>query len=363
MTELLAFEIAGGISIGDALTVLVAVVVGFGFSTVFDLMFKRLARRMRQGSLAQGVMLALDGPVRWAIFVAAVWAGVVFVLQKHPDDEITGVQWSWFFTSELPFVVWFGTKLVDVLTGFWLERAEKTDSTFDDQLVPVVRTGAKAALFILGTLLIIQNMGGEVGSLLAGVGIGGVAVAMAAKDTIANLFGSIVIFVDRPFMVGDWVEIGDQEGTVEEVGLRVTRIRTFENSQITVPNSQLTTTAINNWSRMQKRRVKLFIGVTYDANAEQLEQAVEALRDVLRNDDRIDQSFWVVNFTNFGASSLDIMIYCFTTTTRWAEYLQVRQELFFEFMKAIERLGLDFAFPTQTVHLEMPGDPRPDVRA
>jgi len=200
--------------------------------------------------------------------------------------------------------------------------------------------------------MIIQNAGGDVGSLLAGFGIGGVAVAMASKDTIANLFGSVVIFIDRPFQIGDWVDIGGQEGTVEEVGLRVTRIRTFANSLITVPNSQLTTTAINNWSRMQKRRIKLTIGLTYDSNADQMEKAVEAIRDVLRSDERIAQDFFLVNFTDFGPSSLDIFVYCFTNTVRWDEYMQVRQEVLLAFMRRIQALGLSFAFPSQSVYVE-----------
>nr|WP_255216859.1 mechanosensitive ion channel family protein [Pseudenhygromyxa sp. WMMC2535] len=174
------------------------------------------------------------------------------------------------------------------------------------------------------------------------------------------MFGSIVIFVDRPFQVGDWVEIGEHEGTIEEVGLRVTRIRTFANSLITIPNSTLTTTAINNWSRMQKRRIKLTIGVTYDATPDQLKAAVDGILEALHGDRRIAQDFMLVNFTNFGASSLEIFVYCFTLTTRWDEYMQIREEVLFEFMRRLHDLGLSFAFPSQSLYIESmpPGRPQ-----
>src|SRR5690606_14458761 len=144
--------------------------------------------------------------------------------------------------------------------------------------------------------------------------------------------GSIVEFVIRPFQVGDWVGIGEDAGKIAEVGLGVTRIRTIANSLITVPNASLTTTANNNWARMRKRRIKLTVGVTYDATPEQLQAGVAAIREVLKSDQRISQDFMLVNFTDFSASSLDIFVYSFTVTTRWDEYMQVREELLLEFM-------------------------------
>ncbi|MCA9687181.1 MAG: mechanosensitive ion channel family protein, partial [Myxococcales bacterium] len=300
-------------------------------------------------------------PMRWILLMAGLWIGYLLLI----DQPIaTGLRSPVFLATELPFIIWFANRLTNNLTDIWAVKAESTEGTFDDQLVPVIRTLAKILVVIVGLLLLFQNLGYEVGSLLAGLGIGGAAIALASKDTIANLFGSIVIFVDRPFQIGDWVEIGEQEGTVEEVGLRVTRIRTFANSLITVPNSALTTTAINNWSRMRKRRIKLTIGVTYDATPVQIEQAVEAIREVLHADRRVAQDFMLVNFTDFGASSLDIFVYAFTLTTRWDEYMQVRQELLLEFMRRLQGLGLSFAFPSQSVYIEKvpPGAPKSMMR-
>jgi MscS family membrane protein len=206
--------------------------------------------------------------------------------------------------------------------------------------------------------MVVQNLGYSVTSLLAGVGIGGAALAFASKDAVANIFGSIVIFVDRPFMIGDWIEVGDVEGTVETVGIRVTTVRTFANSVITIPNAQFTIMPINNWSRMKKRRIKMTIGVTYDATPDKLRMAVDAIRGIIRSDDRLHQDFFLVNFFDFGASSLDIFCYLFTRTTGWAEHMQIREEFMLKVMEAMSSLGLSFAFPTRTVHLEGGGLPQ-----
>jgi MscS family membrane protein len=197
-----------------------------------------------------------------------------------------------------------------------------------------------------------------VGSLLAGLGIGGVAIALASKDTVANLFGSLVIFLDKPFQIGDWIEMGSIEGTVEEVGLRTTRVRTFANSLITIPNAKFTTEAVNNWSRMKKRRIKMTVGLTYDATPDKVEEAVLRIREIIAADEKIRNDFYLVNFDNLGPSSLDLFVYCFTETTNWAEFLQAKQEFLLKIMRAVEELGLEFAFPTQTLHVEsLPEDP------
>lgn len=349
---LLTTRLTGPVSAMDIVIVLAAALAGFIVAGIADALMRRAERLLAAGTLRRAVLVSFHGPLRWALSVAGAWIGLAIVMRDASHDVAPAVQNNILLASELPFALWFALRLIDNLTAVWGERALATDGTFDDQLVPIVRKSSKVFLVAVGVVMVIQNLGGEVGSLLAGFGIGGAAVALASKDTIANLFGSIVIFVDRPFQIGDWVEIGSQEGTVEEVGLRVTRIRTFANSLITVPNSQLTTSAINNWSRMSKRRIKLTIGLTYDTSPDRMREAVEALRECLRRDERIDQGFWLVNFTDLGPSSLDVFVYCFTITTRWDEYLQTREDLLLAFMDAISKLGLSFAFPTQTVHVE-----------
>ena len=160
-----------------------------------------------------------------------------------------------------------------------------------------------------------------------------------------------MILLDRPFVIGDWIKADDMEGTVEEIGFRSTRIRTFAKTLITVPNSSLMNMSIDNFSQMPKRRIKLTIGITYDTTTAQMRQAVTDIKQMLREHPAIDQDFFLVNFTDFGASSLDIMVYCFTTSTVWTEYLDARQDVCLKLMETLENLGLEIAFPSRTLYL------------
>jgi MscS family membrane protein len=164
--------------------------------------------------------------------------------------------------------------------------------------------------------------------------------------------------------VGDWVDLEGVEGTVEEVGLRTTRIRTFANALVTLPNMKLTTASITNWSRMQKRRIKMTIGVTYDSSPEQVEAGVKAIQDLIATTPEIRDDFYLVRFDAFGPSSLDIFVYCFTSTTVWAEFLAVKEKFLLDIMRKFKGLGLSFAFPTQTVHVAtLPEGRSPERRA
>lgn len=354
LTELGAREVLGIPlwELGEALTLIVGAFVA---ARVVEFIIHQIAARTPEDTVRNAVVEALVAPSGWAIKLVGIW--LAFRLIDYPPTitrhfDVAGQLDRLVLGLSTALGMWFGTRAADGLGRVFEKRAKQTEGTFDDQLVPIARTTAKIIIVSIGILMVAQNLGYSISSLIAGLGIGGAALALASKDTVANFFGAIVIFVDRPFQIGDWVEIGDVEGTVEEVDLRVTRIRTFANSLQIVPNSQFTVTAINNWSRMRKRRIKMSVGVTYDATPDQLEQAVEAIRELIRTDERLSQDFFLVNFHEFGASSLNIYVYLFTVTTNWAEYMQVRQEFLLKMMRKLGELGLEFAFPTQTIHLE-----------
>jgi MscS family membrane protein len=248
-------------------------------------------------------------------------------------------------------ILWLAWRLMDVAGAYLIAKARQTASRLDDQFVPILQKTAKAFVAVVGLVYIIQALGYSVTSVLGALGIGGLAVAMASKDTISNLFGSIMIYTDRPFGVGDWVTVGSDEGTVEAIGFRSTRIRTFPKTLISIPNSVVANASINNYSRMPKRRVKMTVGVTYDTTADQMSELVDRLRDLLKNHPEVHQEFFLVDFTDFGASSLDILVYYFSKTTDWAKYLAVRQDVNLSIMRIVEEMGLSIAFPTRTVHL------------
>ncbi len=248
-------------------------------------------------------------------------------------------------------VAWFLFNLVAILDAYLEKFVNRTESLLDDHLLPFIRKSLRAFIVFMAMLMVIQNLGYSISGLLASLGIGGLAVALAAKDTLSNIFGSLMIILDRPFHIGDWIKAGDLEGTVEEVGFRSTKIRTFAQTLISVPNSKVADMAIDNFSRMPKRRIKLSVGVTYRTTPEQMRGAVAQIREMLTSHPAINQEFMLVHFTDFGESSLDILVYCFTTTTVWARYLEAREDLSLRIMDILEDQGIEIAFPSRTLYL------------
>ncbi len=246
---------------------------------------------------------------------------------------------------------WAAFQCVSVLGSYFKERAQYTESTLDDQLIPFVEKALKLTIVLLGFLVVLQNMGVNVFSLLAGLGLGGLAFALAAKDTAANLFGSIMILVDRPFKIGDWVKVEDVEGTVEEIGFRSTRIRTFYNSQITVPNANMANAQIDNLGVRQYRRTKTTLGVTYDTPMEKMQAFIEGIRDIILSNKISRKDYFHVYFSDYGSSSLNILVYFFLITNDWSEELKERQNVYMAIFALAEELEVEFAFPTQTLHL------------
>ncbi len=249
-------------------------------------------------------------------------------------------------------VVWLGYRQVDVFADILQRRAEATSTKLDDQLIPLVRKSLKVFLVVVGTIFVLQNLDVDVGSLLAGLGIGGLAFALAAKDTVANFFGSVMIFVDRPFQIGDWVKLGsDIEGTVEEVGFRTTRIRTFYNSLITVPNARMTDSSVDNLGARRYRRYSTVLSLTYDTPPERIDAFCEGVRAIIQALPGMRKDYDIVEFKEFGAHSLDVMLYCFMDTPDWLGEMRTRHNLNLAILQLARELGVEFAFPTQTLHL------------
>ncbi|RKZ15114.1 mechanosensitive ion channel family protein [bacterium] len=272
--------------------------------------------------------------------------------------ELLVVRVAWRDNADMTFKVltvllltWTVFRIIDAMAVFLAELTSKTESRLDDQVVPLIRKATKTFAAVLAFILVAQNLGYSVSGLLAGLGIGGLALAMAAKDTLANLFGSIMILVDRPFHAGDWITFPGGDGVVEEVGLRSTRVRTFAKTVVSIPNQALANATVENHSVMPKRRIKFTLGVTYESTVDQVRSLVQGIEEYLRGNTDIDQEFMLVKFTTFNESSLDIFIYCFTVSTDWTEHLRVRQEVNLDIMELVEKMGMSIAFPTQTVHL------------
>jgi MscS family membrane protein len=282
--------------------------------------------------------------------MAAVWYFGVYSLLL-PLNVVTVFSLAVRFVAALSFV-WAAYKLVDTVSLYLERKAEKTETKVDDLIIPFFRKIAKAFVVAFGLVFIAQQLNVDVTSLLAGLGLGGLAFALAAKDTLENVFGSLTVLIDHPFSVGDWIAIeGVCDGHVELVGLRSTRVRTFYNSLITVPNSTLIKTAVDNYGRRQFRRWSTTLSLTYDTPPEKIEAFTEGLREIIKLHPYTRKDYYPVYANNFGAHSLDILLYVFFETPDWATELRERHRLFLDILRLAEKIDVEFAFPTQTIHI------------
>ena len=292
---------------------------------------------------------AVNKPLSYFILVQGFYIATL-VLQL--SDSIDGFINKLHLLLVLFIVLYFIFRIIDVLAFYLHREAEKSESSLDDQLVPLLIKSLRILVFTLGILFILDNFGYNIASILAGLGIGGLAFALAAQDTVSNIFGSITIFADKPFKLGDWIRIRDSEGTVEDIGFRSTRIRRFDQALVTIPNSHFTKNGIINYSAMKKRRIKFNLGLTYGTSVNQMREMVAGIKKIIIDDDRFDHSFYMVKFDDFGAYSLGIFIYCFTKTIVWDEFLGVREDFNLKIMELVEDIGVEIAFPSQTVYLD-----------
>lgn len=347
-----------GITVGDGVVLAGILVASFVLRRIFQYFIVARLRRLTEKTrtdIDDELVAAIERPAGFLILLAGLHIALnILGLPKEPVDIRR------FFDIVLLLLVtidmaWLFIRLADVFALFLQRAAQRTDSTLDDQLVPLIRKSIKVAIAILAFVLVVQNIGYQITGLLAGLGIGGLAIALAAQSTLANLFGSITIILDRPFRVKDVVQGDGFTGTIEEIGLRSTRIRTFERTLVTVPNANLANMTVDNWSERPVRRVRFVVGVTYETDAERMERALESIRAILADRPDVESEGAFAKFTEFGGSSLDILIQCFTPKTDYIEYLTLREELNLAIMRALADLGLEVAFPTRTVYLRSEG--------
>ena len=247
--------------------------------------------------------------------------------------------------------IWTAFLLINLLAGYMAKKAESTATKFDDLLIPLVSRTLKTLSVCIGILMCAEAFNLPMTGLIGGLGLGGMALALASKDAVANLFGSVTVLVDRPFEVGDWIITEGVEGTVESVGFRSTRIRTFYNSQITVPNSLLTTATVDNMGRRRYRRIKTMLSLQYDTRPEQIDAFCEGIRELIRLHPYTRKDYYHVYFNAFSGSSLAIMLYCFVECPDWSVELREKHRLYVDIVRLAETLGVSFAFPTRTLHM------------
>ncbi len=330
------------------------ILLGLVCKQVFDfLMGKKVIPFLERTRFRFDALLARAAgkPLGWCFLLVAL-SGAFSILSLPTEPNVEGFAFGALKVLLAIVLVWFLFRVVDVAMEYLEQLARRTESRLDDELVPVIRKALKMTVGVLCALWTVQLLGYKVSTLIAGLGIGGLAVALALQDTLGNFFGSVVIFLDRPYTVGDWIKVGETEGIVEQIGFRSTRLRTWPASQVSIPNKTMANAIIDNWSKMPKRRVMQTVGVTYETSAEEMEQAVAAIRQIVENDEGVDKEFIVIRFTDFGGSSLDILLYYYTIGVSLAEHLETKERINLAVMRALSRMGLSIAFPTQTVYFE-----------
>lgn len=258
-----------------------------------------------------------------------------------------------FFKSFMTFIIFsILFRMVDKFSTLFNFFSSKMGTQINEDIQNFITKSLRILVIVIGVMAILQEWGINVSAFVASLGLGGLAFALAAKDTVANLFGSLVIFTDRPFQVGDWVQTPDVEGNVEEIGIRSTKIRTFAQSLVNVPNATIANATITNWSRMGKRRVRTRLGLTYATSVEQMQTIVEEITHMLQQHPDVHQEVIVVNFDEFESSALSILVNFFTTSLDTKEHLKTRQDINFKIMKIVAANNAQFAFPSQSLYVE-----------
>lgn len=322
------------------------------FALLLDFLQKKLLRRLNT-QLKKTPNLWDDAFIH-AIIKPISIVILVFALSLSMDIANFNNSFKVFEVGVIIAVSWTIIRLITFVEKNIIEQqaviGKKVDKTTADAISQLLRI----SVIITSLLVGLQSLGFNISAILAFGGIGGVAVGFAAKDLLANFFGGLMIYLDRPFSVGDWIRSPDRniEGTVEKIGWRLTLIRTFDKRPLYIPNSMFASISVENPSRMTHRRINETIGVRYD-DSKQLPAIIDDVKAMLTNHPEIDNTqTLMVNFNQFAASSLDFFIYTFTKTTNWVKFHEVKQDVLFKITQIVESHGAEMAFPTSTIHIE-----------
>ncbi len=310
----------------------------------------RLIRK--QGGKPDKNLLKITVRPAGLLVMALFWLNMVEYLEL-PDTAFVVIQGGARVFAVLACTL-FAWRLTDLVADALASKASKTDNRFDDVLIPMVRTALKILIVIMGFVYGSLSLKFDIEPILGSLAIGGVGFAFAAKDTLENFFGSATVLIDQPFAVGDWIVVGDVEGTVERIGFRSTRVRTFYNSLITVPNANLVRATVDNYGHRKYRRYRTYLGVEYGTPPDKILAFTEGIREIVRTHPFTRKDYFQVWLNDFNKSSLDILVYVFFETPEWTTELRERERFMLDIIRLADALGIGFAFPTQTLHMVDP---------
>lgn len=289
----------------------------------------------------------LEEPVILALILLAAWYAVKLNL-SFPEEIFTVVNNGFHFAIAI-MLTWLAARTVNALIEeYAVPLTEKSESDFDDQLLPILQKGLRIIIWALGIIIALNNAGYNVTTLIAGLGIGGLAFALAAQDTVRNVFGGAMIFLDKPFKLNDRIKINGFDGFVHEIGIRSTRLRTLEGRIVTMPNAVFSDQAVENVSLEPTRKVSLDLGLTYDTQPEQIEDGIKILKEISKaHQDKIEENV-LVAFNAYGDFALGLKYIYYIS--KESDILDTQTAINLDILKRFNEKGLEFAFPTQTIY-------------
>jgi len=289
----------------------------------------------------------LEEPIVVGIVVGATW----YAINWLSFSESTDIWFSNVFRATFTLnLTWLIARLFNsIVQEYIAPLTEKTESDLDDQLLPIAQKGINAVIWTMGIIIALNNAGYNVGALLAGLGIGGLALAMAAKDTVSNIFGGFTIFTDKPFKINDRVKVGGFDGFITEIGIRSSRLKTLNGTIVTIPNSKITDSMVENVSLEPSRKIVMNLGLTYDTPPEKMQLAMDLLKEIAKEHKSVNDDY-LVAFNQFGDFSLGILFIYYIIKDE--NILQTMTDMNMEILTKFNENNLDFAFPTQTINIE-----------
>lgn len=314
----------------------------------------KLLNRKRQ--IADHVTLEfIFAPLKALLACSGIYLAV---MNLHPNVGISAFLLKIYRITIIVILTWILLRLCDCASDsfFRIGKSEESNVALNKTLMTFLKKVVKVLIFAISGIAILSETGTNVTTIITGLGLGGLTFALAAQDTAQNLFGGLVILLDKPFAVDDWISTSSIEGIVEDINFRSTRIRTFPNSLVVVPNSALVSSPITNWSKMDKRRASFSIGLTYDTPKETLERCVARITEMVNANPEIISDDTVVRFNSFQDSSLEISLVFFTAPTSFADFQRVKEQVNYGIMQIVEEEGASFAYPTQTLYIN-PAEP------
>jgi len=350
MQEFLSTQIFNN-TIKQLLIALAFVLGGFIVAKLTFLILKKIMKSVITKSKTQLddiIFNTLNRPLVISLVVFGFYLGVD---QLNTSEQFKSLNNKFHHVVIILMVTWFVVRLIKALIDSYIKALVlKSESAYDDQLMPVVKQLIFLAVWSMGIIIALKYSGYDVNALIAGLGIGGLAFALAAKDYIENIFGGVSVFTDKPFMVKDRIKIDGFDGTVEEIGIRRSRIRTLGGTLVTIPNAKFIHNSVENVALELTRKVITQLGLTYDTSSGRIELAMEILKDIVNENQELVTDEPIIFFSGFGPSSLDITFIYYIRKA--ADIAQTQSTINLEVLKRFEAVELEFAFPTQTLHIE-----------